>query len=118
MGIKPSKGSGAEPLKDLRLDYWHIFRRRIWWLFGAGCLLGAIGLSTSLFLTEPSGPKRVEFLMIGFLFGIGLGAVGAIAEEKLHDRIRNERDLIRLSDFPVLASIPKISGSDELKNRR
>jgi LPS O-antigen subunit length determinant protein (WzzB/FepE family) len=67
---------------------------------------------------EPAGPEQVKFTVIGFLLGIMLGAGGTIAGVALDDRIRSERGLTRLSNAPVLASIPKIAGSREFKGRR
>lgn len=67
---------------------------------------------------DPFGPEQVRFTVIGFLLGIVLGVGGTIAQVALDDRIRSERGFTRLSDAPVLASIPKIAASREFKGRR
>ena len=67
---------------------------------------------------KPSEPNRVAFVVVGFLCGCLLGAAGALAQAISDQHIRSERELARLSNFPVLASIPRVSQADRFRARR
>lgn len=55
---------------------------------------------------EPVGPSLTQILGIALGAGILLAAIGALALELLHRRVRSVDDIILGLDLPVLASVP------------
>jgi polysaccharide biosynthesis transport protein len=61
--------------------------------------------------TAPVAPRPLLSTAAGFIVGLVLGLVGAFALELLDPRLRREDQLRRLLRLPVLARIPRESGS-------
>jgi polysaccharide chain length determinant protein (PEP-CTERM system associated) len=57
---------------------------------------------------RPTSPNRILLLVIGGVLGIGLGAALGLAAEITDSTLHQPRDLQRLVDLPVLATIPAI----------
>lgn len=55
--------------------------------------------------TAPTSPKVAQNLALGLLLGLMLGAGQAVLRDTLNTRIRSERDVERVTDRPVLASV-------------
>ena len=65
---------------------------------------------------KPIKPKRKLIVMIGFISGMLLGIVLAFLLEFLDDDIKEEEDIRKLTDIPLLGSIPFIEkDKDSLK---
>jgi uncharacterized protein involved in exopolysaccharide biosynthesis len=72
-------------------------------------------LATQTYLTQiapaappldPAGPSLTQILGIALVAGILLAAIGALALEMSHRRVRSVDDIILGLDLPVLASVP------------
>ena len=55
---------------------------------------------------EPTGPSLGQILGIALVAGISLAAIGALALELSHRRVRSVDDITLVLDLPVLASVP------------
>jgi len=53
----------------------------------------------------PTSPKKSLNVALGFLLGLALGVAIALTRAALDTKIRNEKDLERLTDLPVLGGI-------------
>ncbi|SEJ40404.1 polysaccharide biosynthesis tyrosine autokinase [Demequina mangrovi] len=53
----------------------------------------------------PTAPKKTLNVALGFLLGLALGVGLAVLRTTLDTRVRNERDLERITDAPVLGGI-------------
>ncbi len=62
----------------------------------------------------PVKPKKKMNLMLGALIGLGLGIGLTFMLEYFDDSIKNPEEIERMG-FPILATIPEISGSDVTK---
>lgn len=56
----------------------------------------------------PSKPNRVLLNLLGIAVGLGIGSGLAIVLELKDDSVRTEHELVRLTNLPVLVSIPMI----------
>ncbi|GAB6095189.1 hypothetical protein JCM14469_14410 [Desulfatiferula olefinivorans] len=54
---------------------------------------------------KPFKPKRIVIMIIGLIFGLGLGAGTAAAAEFLDDTVRKPQELVRMTGIPVLGEI-------------
>jgi capsular polysaccharide biosynthesis protein/Mrp family chromosome partitioning ATPase len=52
------------------------------------------------------GPHRLMALMVGLLAGLLLGVGAAVLRERLDGRVRDEVDVARLTEAPVLGTVP------------
>lgn len=59
--------------------------------------------------TEPSSPNYIQTAMIGFIFGFVLMVTVILLREIFDVTIRNEEDLERNCDYPILANIPDMT---------
>lgn len=69
------------------------------------------------FPASPSSPVHTQNGVLGLALGLALGVGLAFLRERLDDRFRGRSDLIRATDAPVLATVPKFKvkkGSNEL----
>lgn len=64
--------------------------------------------------SSPVTPKTTRNVALGVVVGLLLGVLGVLARARLSNRIREEADIARVSDTPVMASIP----SDDLLTRK
>lgn len=68
---------------------------------------------------KPYSPDRVKFSLLGLLAGVMVGFGLAFLSEFLDDRIREERDITRMTNVRVLAGIPHLATpADERKQHR
>ena len=58
---------------------------------------------------KPIKPKKKQYLLLGFLFALGLGIGLAFLQEYLDDTIKSADEAKRVMGFPLLAIIPHIS---------
>jgi polysaccharide chain length determinant protein (PEP-CTERM system associated) len=58
--------------------------------------------------TEPTSPNRVLLLVVGAIFGLGVGVAVALVAEVTDSTFHRPRDLQRSVRLPVLTSIPEI----------
>lgn len=73
-------------------------------------------IDTALLPVKPIKPKRKLIVMVGFIFGMILGIALAFLLEFLDDDIKEEEDIRKLTDIPLLGSIPFIEkDKDSLK---
>lgn len=63
--------------------------------------------------TSPSSPNVMRNTALGAVIGIVLAAVIAILQELLDVRVREEQDVIRISDAPILGRIPDFALDDK-----
>jgi capsular exopolysaccharide synthesis family protein len=54
----------------------------------------------------PVAPRVLLILALGLILGLGLGFGLALLKERLDDSVRGEDDVLRLTDAPVLGSVP------------
>jgi hypothetical protein len=68
---------------------------------------------------QPYSPNRMRIMMLGALFGLGLG-VGIVAMLEVFDTsLKTEDDVVRSLKLPVLAVVPVMTGqNDERRQRR
>lgn len=66
--------------------------------------------------STPVAPDPVRNLMIAGLAGLMLGVAYAVGRGSLDTRLRNPADLERVSDRPVLSTIPLLSGKRSERN--
>ena len=62
---------------------------------------------------SPSSPNVMRNTALGAIIGIALAAVIAILQELLDVRVREEQDVIRLSEAPILGRIPDFALDDK-----
>jgi capsular exopolysaccharide synthesis family protein len=55
--------------------------------------------------TKPTSPQRTLSLLLGLFVGLAAGVVFALLRATLDTRIRNERDVLAVTDRPVLGGI-------------
>ncbi len=67
---------------------------------------------------EPYKPNRMAILFIGLILGIGAGAGAGFFSEYMDQSFSSVEDLRTFSELPVLAVIPKVVTSDEVKSRK
>jgi len=58
--------------------------------------------------TRPRSPNRVMILILGMMFGIGMGVALGLVVESIDSSVHQSRDLQAATNVPVLASIPAI----------
>lgn len=63
--------------------------------------------------TSPSSPNVMRNTALGAVIGIVLAAVIAILQELLDVRVREEQDVVRISDAPILGRIPDFALDDK-----
>jgi len=61
------------------------------------------------FPERPTKPDRLRLNLFGLLAGLAIGLGIALSLELADESIRSEHELARLTNLPVLASIPVIS---------
>lgn len=67
---------------------------------------------------KPYSPNRLAIVLIGFVLGIGTGVgFGALREFTDHS-VHNGNELVRATDFPVLASLPEIITQQDIARKR
>jgi succinoglycan biosynthesis transport protein ExoP len=75
-------------------------------------------IDPALFPEKPFKPNRMAIVLIGFVLGVGAGVgFGALREFADHS-VKNPIELARLTNFPVLASIPEIITDKDITRRR
>ena len=62
---------------------------------------------------RPSSPNVMRNTVLGAVIGIVLAAVIAILQELLDVRVREEQDVVRISDAPILGRIPDFALDDK-----
>ena len=68
---------------------------------------------------KPFKPNRLAIILIGFVLAFGAGIGMAAVMEFVDDSIRDPDSLERLSGFPVLTTIPRITTQEEVvKNKK
>ncbi|GAA1460738.1 polysaccharide biosynthesis tyrosine autokinase [Williamsia maris] len=63
---------------------------------------------------SPVSPKTTRNVGLGVVVGLVFGVFGVLVRARFHDPIREESDIARISDTPVLGTIP----NDDLLRRR
>ena len=63
--------------------------------------------------SSPSSPNVMRNTALGAIIGIALAAVIAILQELLDVRVREEQDVVRISDAPILGRIPDFALDDK-----
>ena len=63
--------------------------------------------------TAPSSPNLKLNILIGFVIGFALAFAGFLLKEMFDTTIRNENDIEKEFDFPVLGSIPNLNPKNE-----
>jgi non-specific protein-tyrosine kinase len=58
---------------------------------------------------SPSSPKPVRNAVLALFVGLFIGVLVALGRDQLVPRVANQRELSRLLDMPVLASVPHVS---------
>ena len=66
---------------------------------------------------KPFSPDRFKFAMGGLAIGLGLGVIASILTELLYGRIYSERDLVEIAGTAVLAIVPPLPTTRELRAR-
>ena len=61
--------------------------------------------------SRPIRPRKVRGLALALFFGFLAGTGLAAARDQIDERIRSRQDLVRLTQAPVLAVIPRIAGA-------
>jgi capsular exopolysaccharide synthesis family protein len=64
-------------------------------------------VSTAQAPANPFSPNLMLMLATGVLFGLTVGAVFAVLRDMFDTRVRDEKDLARVSDVPLLGKIAK-----------
>jgi len=59
----------------------------------------------------PVRPNVSLNLFLGILFGVGLGVALALLQEQLDDTVRDQEEVARLLDAPVLGTVPMLSAA-------
>ncbi len=67
---------------------------------------------------KPAFPDRFKFSLMAIGAGFGLAVLFGFGVEFLDDRIRGEQALLEAIDLPILAEIPPLSTSKELRRAR
>ena len=67
---------------------------------------------------QPSKPKRLLLMLVGFVLSTGFGAGCGAMAEALDGSVRGARALRTLGDIPLLGSIPHIATNAELRARK
>lgn len=67
---------------------------------------------------QPSKPKRLLLMLVGFVLSTGFGAGCGAMAEALDGSVRGARALRTLGDIPLLGSIPHIATNAELRSRK
>lgn len=62
--------------------------------------------------TRPIRPRKVRAMALALLFGLVLGTALGAARDHLDERIHSRQQLAGLTNLPVLATIPRISGAN------
>jgi uncharacterized protein involved in exopolysaccharide biosynthesis len=75
-------------------------------------------IDPAAFPEKPYKPNRLLIIMVGFVFGIGAGAGAAFLKEHSDQTIRSEYELTLLIRRPVLAMIPPIETTADLKLKK
>ena len=60
---------------------------------------------------SPSSPNHAMNGALGLVAGLGIGIAMAFLKERLDDRFKGRADLERVLESPVLATVPKFTGS-------
>ena len=66
---------------------------------------------------QPSSPSTSKNTVIGLLVGLVLAVIVNLLRELLDTRIKNEEDLSRRYDIPILGVIPDFSGNSRKKRK-
>jgi exopolysaccharide transport family protein len=64
----------------------------------------------------PSSPRKTQRLLMSLIIGLMLGAGGAFAKEKLNTGFTTPRQVERLLDMPLLASVSRLNPADVMVN--
>lgn len=59
---------------------------------------------------SPVRPRKARSLILAVIFGLVLGVAGAGARDYLDETIRSRDEVVKLTNLPVLAMIPRIKG--------
>src|SRR5437660_975822 len=62
--------------------------------------------------SRPVGPRRLTNLFFGTAGGVLLGLLVALVREGSDTRVRSREELVRLTELPLLASIPRIAAAN------
>src|SRR5215510_12715604 len=76
-------------------------------------------LEPAVYPTEPTGPNRIRFFLIGFVLGLGTAVAGAFLRELLDPSFHRIEDLKAFTIVPILGTVPQIiTAADRLQGRR
>lgn len=75
-------------------------------------------LESAFAAARPGSPNRVLMLVIGVLFGVGVGAATGLLLEASDSSIHDARRLQAFTNMPVLVSIPSITLDPDRRARR
>ncbi len=67
---------------------------------------------------KPYKPNRMAIILVGLILGLGTGVALASFKELADDSIRNPDKLSIIAGFPVLAGIPEILTSKDIKTQK
>lgn len=66
---------------------------------------------------KPHKPNRLAIVMIGLILGVAAGVATASIKEYTDDSVRSTNELSAATNFPVLAGIPEIFTSKDLRRK-
>jgi uncharacterized protein involved in exopolysaccharide biosynthesis len=67
---------------------------------------------------EPSKPKRILLILVGFVLSMGFGTGCGAMAEAMDGSLRGVRSLRSFGDIPLLGAIPYIATGEEIRGRR
>jgi len=70
-------------------------------------------IDKALYPEGPIKPKRKLIVLVGLIMGLILGIALAFLREFLDDRIKEEEDVTKVTDVPILGTIPHIKENDD-----
>jgi polysaccharide biosynthesis transport protein len=68
--------------------------------------------------TKPSKPNRLAILLMGFVLAFGAGIGYVAVAERMDRTIKDEKELERFADLPILTSLSYVETNEERKSRR
>jgi polysaccharide chain length determinant protein (PEP-CTERM system associated) len=68
--------------------------------------------------TKPFSPNRIGILLLGLVLGGALAVGLAVLAESSDPSVRGRRDLLQISDLPVIAAVPVLTNAGERRKER